>query len=686
MENAAPAPDRRHFRHWRTTTDIDGLLWLTLDCDGATLNTLGSAVLDELEQLVGAIERNPPAGVALLSGKHGSFIAGADVREFEQVADVAMARAQIGRVHQLFDRIERLPCPTVAAIDGVCLGGGLELALAFGYRIARDVPATRIGFPEIKLGIYPGFGGSARSIARLGGHQALPLMLQTRTLSAGQARALGLVDQVAGEHESLRWAARRALLAKRRSREPGLLVKLVNSTPVRPLLASFIRKATAKQARPDIYPAPFALIDAFEKHGDDREALLTDEIENVSALLVGPVSRNLRRVFALMERLKAEGKGDAGEKVALRRVHVVGAGVMGGDIAAWCALQGLEVTLQDRGLEQIEPALKRARALFNKKLKTPAARQAAVSRLRADVDGAGAARADLVIEAIFENLDAKQQLFRALEPKLRPNALLATNTSALPLADIAGALAQPQRLIGLHFFNPVAQMPLVEVVYEPGQTDPALIRRGSGAVVAFGKFPLPVKSSPGFLVNRVLAAYMSRALELHRAGHPMQTIDAAAEKFGMPVGPVELADQVGLDVGRSVLKTLYGDSRPELLAELQRHIDAGRLGRKSGEGFYAWKEGKAQKPPHSDSADLDALARELMTPYLLTCRDALDEGLVADADLLDAGMIFGTGFPPHLGGPLHYLSQHPELSQRPEQSQHPEQMPQNNDAQGAAHE
>ncbi len=672
MESAVPASP---LRHWRTTTDIDGLLWLTLDREGAALNTLGSAVLAELEQLVAMIERNPPRGVALMSGKHGSFIAGADVREFDQVTDAAMARAQIEQVHALFNRIERLPCPTVAAIDGVCLGGGLELALACGYRIARDVPATRLGFPEIKLGIYPGFGGSARTITRLGGHQALPLMLQTRTLSAGQARAMGLVDQVAGEHESLRWAARRALLAKRRSREPGVLAKLANSSPVRPLLASFIRKQTAKQARPDIYPAPFALIDAFENHGGSRDALLTAEAENVANLLAGPVSRNLRRVFALMERLKAEGKSDSGEKASLRRVHVIGAGVMGGDIAAWCALQGLEVTLQDRGLEQIEPALKRARALFNKRLKTPAARQAATGRLRADVDGNGAARADLVIEAIFENLDAKQQLFRSVEPKLHDDALLATNTSALPLHDIAAALPEPQRLVGLHFFNPVAQMPLVEVVYEPGVTDPALIRRASGAVVAFGKFPLPVKSAPGFLVNRVLAAYMSRALELHRAGYSLQTIDAAAEKFGMPVGPVELADQVGLDVGLSVLKTLYGDSRPELNAELQRHIDAGHLGRKSGEGFYPWKEGKAQKPARTDDIDLTALARDLMVPYLLTCRDALEEGLVADADLLDAGMIFGTGFPPHLGGPLHYLSQHPELI--------PEHL---NASEGAAHE
>ncbi len=660
METAATAT-QQPLRHWRATSDIDGLLWLALDREGSALNTLGSEVLAELEQLVDTIERKPPTGVALLSGKHGSFIAGADVREFDQVTDAAMARAQIQRVHQLFDRIERLPCPTVAAIDGVCLGGGLELALAFGYRIARDVPATRIGFPEIKLGIYPGFGGSARTITRLGGHQALPLMLQTRTLSAGQARGLGLVDQVVGEHESLRWAARRALLGKRRSREPGWLPKLVNSDLVRPLLGGYIRKATAKQARPDIYPAPYSLIEAFERHGNDRDALLRAEVDNVSSLLTGPVSRNLRRVFTLMERLKAEGKGDDA-KLKLRRVHVVGAGVMGGDIAAWCALQGLEVTLQDRALAQIEPALKRARSLFNKKLKTPAARQAATGRLRADVDGTGVARADLVIEAIFENLDAKQQLFRALEAKIRPDTLLATNTSALPLRDIATALDQPERLIGLHFFNPVAQMPLVEVVFEPGLTDPALVKRGNAAVIAFNKFPLPVKSAPGFLVNRVLAAYMSRALELQREGHAMQTIDAAAEHFGMPVGPVELADQVGLDVGLSVMKTLYGDSRPELLAELQRKIDAGQLGRKSGDGFYLWKEGKAQKPARDDSVNLDALARELMQPYLQTCRDVLAEGLVADADLLDAGMIFGTGFPPHLGGPLHYLSEHPELS------------------------
>lgn len=652
QDNTSPSQQPASYQHWRTDTDTDGVLWLTLDRAGEAVNSLGQAVLDELERIVTEVERKPPTGLVLMSGKPGSFIAGADVREFDQVPDAATARGYIMRVHALFDRIEALSCPTAVAFEGFCLGGGLELALCFNYRIARDVPATKIGFPEVQLGIYPGFGGSARTIHKLGGHRALPLILQARNLNARQARALGLVDQVIGRHEELRWAARRAVLAKKRSAGPDLQAQLANSAPARSALVPYIRKQTAAKAKPEHYPAPFALIDAFAAQGGNRRGLLNAEVDNVARLLTGDTSRNLRRVFGLMERLKAEGKGTDFKPA---RVHVVGAGVMGGDIAAWCALRGLEVTLQDRELALIEPALKRAQQLFRKRLRSPAKVAAASGRLRADVAGAGVARADVVIEAIFENLEAKQTLFRELEPKLRPHALLATNTSALQLRDLAAALARPERLIGLHFFNPVAQMPLVEVVYDPDLTDPAEAKRGAAVAAAIGKFPLPVKSRPGFLVNRVLAAYMVKALQLHKQGYSKEALDAAAERFGMPMGPVELADTVGLDVGLSVMRILAGDTQA-LEAELETYVTAGKKGKKTGEGLYRWQDGKPVKDANAtQGADLDGLARQLIEPYLEECEAALAEGIVADADLLDAGMVFGTGFPPFRGGPLHYL-------------------------------
>ena len=324
-------------------------------------------------------------------------------------------------------------------------------------------------------------------------------------------------------------------------------------------MAGQIRKQTAAKANPKHYPAPFELIEAWEEHGDNPLEMLDQEAQRVARLITGDTSRGLRRVFWLMEMLKRNGK-DSGFKA--RRVHVVGAGVMGGDIAAWCVLQGLEVTLQDREQKYIDPALKRARKLFARRLKTPDRIAGAQSRLIADVEGAGASRADVIIEAIFENLEAKQKLFRDLEARVKPDALLATNTSAIPLAQIASVLERPERLIGLHFFNPVASMPLVEVVHDEN-TEPAEIERGAAFSNQINRFPLPVVSSPGFLVNRVLARYMLNAFRLHRErGLSREALDKAAVNFGMPMGPVELMDTVGLDVGLGVMGTLGVLRRP----------------------------------------------------------------------------------------------------------------------------
>ena len=651
-------------KHWDLQRDAEGIAWLGLDREGEALNSLNSDVLLELGILLDGLEIDLPLGLVIYSKKPSGFIAGADIREFDHQTDSAAAKAGIESAQDLFDKLENLPCPTVASIHGFCLGGGLELALACDYRVAQDSSSTRIGFPEIQLGIFPGFGGTARSIRLLGGRKALELILTARMLKARAAKSVGLIDQVVPEHRSLRWAARKAIIQQRKSCSVGKLEKLTSSPGIRHGLAKIMKRQVGKKARPEHYPAPYVLIDLWCKVGSNFNALLAGEADHVSELLMGQVSTNLRRVFRLQEQLKALGKPDDSNNTQSnsaqnnthwkpRRVHVVGAGVMGGDIAAWCALSGLEVTLQDREIDYVEVAIKRAEKLFNKKLRTRALVTAAKSRLIADVAGNGIARADIIIEAIFENLNAKQKLFIDIEQKAPADAVLATNTSAIPLAEIASGLQQPNRLIGLHFFNPVAKMPLVEVVRDD-HTAESIIKKGCIFTNLIRKYPLPVKSAPGFLVNRVLAPYMLEALNLEEEGHSVTTIDEAAELFGMPMGPVELVDTVGLDVAINVVTKLAPDNTTAQ-EKLQSLIDQGKLGKKSGEGFYQWKQGKPTKEKPSDQVALDILGERLIEPLLNECLECLDQGIVSNADLLDAGVIFGTGFAPFRGGPLHYL-------------------------------
>jgi len=643
------------FKHWKLATDIDDIVWLSLDREGESTNSLSLEVLSELSTVIDRLEENPPAGLVLQSAKPGSFIVGADVREFDDYDDANTASDGISQVHRLFNRIEALPFPKVVAIDGYCLGGGLEIALTFDYRIATNVEHTRLGFPEIKLGIYPGFGGSARSVQQAGASNAMQLMLSTRNLRPGAARAMGLVDELVGPHGSLRWAARRAVKQGRKSRKPGQLKRLQNFGPVRTLMARMMRKQVAARANPEHYPAPYELIDAWERYGDDPQRMMAEESEKVGKLITSETSKSLRRVFFLMERLKGIGKQS---RIKVRRVHVIGAGVMGGDIAAWCILQGMDVSLQDRELKYIEPALKRAKSLFQKKLRDRNKVDAAMSRLIPDVEGKGVGRADVIIEAIFEDVKAKRELFAAIEPRIKPGAVLATNTSAIPLAEISSVLKKPERLIGIHFFNPVAKMPLVEVVYDE-KSDPAQVAKGAAFCGAINRFPLPVKSSPGFLVNRVLAGYMAKAMSMHlERGIPIEILDMAATSFGMPMGPVELADTVGLDVCLKVVTLLGGESAKKEASLLQEKVHAGELGKKTGKGFYTWEKGKPKRvQKDTGQYALEEITDALMQPYFDACEAALADGIVEDEEVLDAGMIFGTGFAPFRGGPLYYLKQ-----------------------------
>jgi len=533
--------------HWRVRVDNEGIAWLDADREGEEANSLNESMLLELDTVLDHFTAEMPKGIVIGSAKESGFIAGADVREFDHLTDANVVADNIRTVHALFQKLEDMPCPTIAAIDGFCLGGGLELALCCDYLIATDSDKTRIGLPEVKLGIFPGFGGSVRLPRRIGAHQAMPLMLSGRMLKPAAARGLGVIDAVVGRHGNLQWAARNAVMKKRRSRKPGAAVKMSNSAIARPFLARTMRKQTAEKAREAHYPSPFKLIDTWAAHGgmNDRKAHYEGEAKAVGELMVSDTARGLRRVFNLMEGMKKAAKAS---DFQAKRVHVIGAGVMGADIAAYCAMRGLDVTLQDREQKFIDAAIKRVDKVFKKRTKKAGDLIALRARLTGDLEGKGIARADVVIEAIIEDVKIKQSLFADLEPKLKPDAVLATNTSSLSLEEISPGLQNPARLIGLHFFNPVALMPLVEVVHGEG-TDQAMVDRGLAFGNQISKMPLAVKSSPGFLVNRVLAPYMTKALELHvEQGASLEDIDEAMLDFGMPMGPLELSDVVGIDV------------------------------------------------------------------------------------------------------------------------------------------
>ncbi len=640
-------------KDWRYSVDVEGIAWAVFDREGESQNSLSRRALEELGAIVEEAEKAAAAktikGLVFTSGKEKGFIVGADVREFELLTDTKAVIDNVTIVNGVLDRIEKLPVPVICCIHGFCLGGGLELALACHWRIATRDDATRLGFPEVKLGIFPGFNGTARSIRQAGALAAMPMMLAGSMVRAGAARAMGLVDELVPAASNLTWAARKAIERKRKSKPASGLKAWASKWPIRGFLANKMRAETAKKASEAHYPAPFRLIDLFDRYGGNLRKMKTQETQMFAPLMVSDTSRNLRRVFKLSEMLKAQAPKDLDWKPM--RVHVIGAGVMGADIAGWCVACGMEVTLQDLSPEAIAKGIAAQSKLLSRKFKTKALRDAAKGRLIADPTGSGIGRADVVIEAIVERVEVKQKLFADIETKLKPGAVMATNTSSIMIEDIAKNLAAPGRLIGIHFFNPVAQLPLVEVIQ--GATSRELeVRKGCAFVAAIEKFPLIAKSAPGFVVNRVLGPYMTAAMERMEKGEKKETLDEAARVFGMPVGPIELADSVGLDVCANVSKVL---GRSVEGSKLEALVKAGKLGRKSGQGFYNWKDGKAERGSTSASkAMLEKLGRELVEPLIAECEKVRAEGIVANADLVDAGVIFGTGFAPFRGGPLHF--------------------------------
>ena len=578
------------------------------------------------------------------------FIAGADIGEFRGMTDAADIEARLTKANAVVDRLDHLTVPTVAVIHGYCLGGGLEIALACDYRIAVD--DARFGFPEVMLGLHPGLGGTVRLPRLINPLEAMTMMLTGRNVRAGRAKSLGLVDAVVPERH-VKAAATAAVdrPAQDPARRPADRARQQHALAAS-LAAKRMRTETAKKAPIAHYPAPHALIDLWENHGGNPQDMHKAEIASFARLMVTTTSRNLVRVFFLREKLKGLADGEWSG----RRVHVIGAGAMGGDIAAWCAWHGFTVTLADMKEEPLGKAMARAAELYGKIGHKRIETRNALDRLIPDLTGEGVRTADLVIEAVPETLELKRKVYAATEPKMRPGAILATNTSSIPLEELRVGLQRPDHLVGLHFFNPVSRMQLVEVVSHD-QAAPDVLTRARAFLGRIDRLPAPVKSAPGFLVNRALTPYMLEAMVMLDEGIKRETIDAAAVAFGMPMGPIELADTVGLDICLHVAETLKADlvrPMPDLSPVLRKKVEAGELGRKSGKGFYEWKDGEPVKDREAPQPT-EEMTDRLILPMLDVCVACLREGVVADEDTIDGAMIFATGFAPFRGGPMHYI-------------------------------
>lgn len=635
--------------NWRSRHDEDNVLWLLLDKKDSNTNTLSADVLQELDELLSDIEKKQPKALAISSAKSAGFCAGADIKEFRSYSESEMSD-MLHRGHAVLDRLAALNFPTVALIHGHCLGGGLELALACQQRIGVK-NGLKIGFPEIRLGVHPGLGGTFRLTRLINPIEAMTMMLTGKSAYEKQAEKRGLIDDLV-EQRHAENAVRAAIAGKLKKRTRGFKNYILNISIVRKIAAKRMRTMSEKKAPSVNYPAPYALIDLWEKYGVSVQKMQSAEIKSFAKLLVSETAQNLIRVFFLHQSLKSLAKNHAD----INHVHVIGAGSMGGDIAGWCAMQGFQVTLSDQNAEPIARAVQNTGQLCRDQHKSSAETRATLDRLIPDMYNIGLEEADLIIEAVPEELEIKQKLYQSIEPKIKDDAVLVTNTSSILIEELTGSLKKPARFMGLHFFNPVSRMLMVETIgHENTSSD--VMKRMFSFTRDIGKIPVPVTSYPGFLVNRALTPYLLEAIVMLEEGIDKEHIDDAAKKFGMPMGPIELADQIGLDICVQVADMLAGSldkSMAKIPDSVRQKVDDGELGKKSGKGFYIWKNGKAQ---HGDSGDkkIDKTVTDrLMLPLLDACVECYRKGVVKDLDHLDGAMIFATGFAPFRGGPIHY--------------------------------
>ena len=633
-----------NFTHWTYHVDEQNIGWLELDVAGSSVNILRREVMAEWAEVMQHIGQDPNlAGLCFLSGKERGFVYGADIPEFNDLTSVADVCELIELADTILSAVEALPCPTVCGIDGVAAGGGLEIALAFDRIVVTGGAQTRLGFPEIHLGLMPGYGGTGRALRRIKAEHVLDMVLSGRLLGAAEAASWGLVDTVIDEAGDKLVHLRSAM--KDSLSQPAVPdFQQTDADVERAIIQA--EQAVLPRLKSTQTPAPFLICEHFRASKADWRALVKTERERFSQMLLGEASHHLRRVFMLNDMVRKTARGDA----RIARVHVIGAGTMGGDIAAVAAMSGFQVSLSDLDADAIDKAVERAGKLFERRLKTQEKIAAAAARLTADPVGNGISTADIVIEAVAERLEIKQAVFKSVEESAPEGAILATNTSSIMIEDIASVLHSPERLIGLHFFNPVPVLPLVEVI-AGAKSDQEMIRRAMQFAGQMKKMPVKVKSVKGFLVNRALLPYLFKAIEQMAEGEAADKIDQALTGFGMPMGPIELCDQIGLDVCFDVGQVLGMSQTASSI--LQDKLAGGKLGRKSGAGFYDWDDKKAVRARADYPQDeLDNLVSALLAPMVEKCRSAVAEGIVDSADEADIGCILGIGFPAFRGGPL----------------------------------
>ncbi len=647
---------KKTYQNWWLDLDESSILWLTLDQKEHHVNTLNYAVIEEFGAIIdGILEKQKELkGVILRSGKSRDFIVGVDIHEFTRLNTQEEATTLARKVQNIFDKWERLSIPTVAMIHGLCLGGGLELALACHYRIASSHPSTLLAAPEVKLGIHPGFGGTVRLVHSLGVFKAMSLMLTGRTIDAKKARKFGLVD--AAVPERVLASAAVAYIHKRPyHQQAALWLTLIEAKIFRPIISRYFYSKLAKKVKKSHYPAPYVIVNRWGKDGALGANAMLNEAKSVSRLLFTHTSQELVRLFFLQEQLKAFGK-----KVSqtAQQVHIIGAGTMGSGIAAQCLLNGLKVSLQDSNKQQLSKAIKAIYREIDRTAKKDAyVKQKLGDALFPDLHGDEIKKADVVIEAIFEDLEAKTALFKQIEPQLKPNAILATNTSTIPLASLGAAISTPHRLIGIHFFNPPTQMQLVEVVLD-SKTSSTEADKALAFVKQIGRLPLPVKSAPGFLVNRLLMPYLMESMLLVEEGFSPMSVDTVAKNFGMPIGPLALLDKIGLDVCLNAAQILSSHFNKEIPEILYKQVKKGNLGCKTQKGFYTYnKHGEVVRSflPIKKPSRLPSDAKDrLILPMFIEAINCLKEKVVSDTNLLDAGIVFGAGFAPFRGGIIQY--------------------------------
>ncbi|WP_156025960.1 3-hydroxyacyl-CoA dehydrogenase NAD-binding domain-containing protein [Sulfitobacter sp. 20_GPM-1509m] len=648
-------PKPQGVANWRYAQGDIAQLWL--DCADTGTNVISEAVLRELDSLLDMAKADNPRALVIRSAKTGGFAAGADIDGFADLrGDDAVQMLEQG--HAVLDKLAALPFTTIAVVHGNTLGGGLELALACDHRIG--VEGVKVGFPEVQLGLHPGLGGTVRLTRLIDPVAAMQMMLTGSSAHDRKARKLGILDALVPERH-VEAAICAAAAGKLDHDSGGLRATAMRTRAARALAATRMRAEAEKKAPNQHYPAPYALINLWEDHGGDRTEMQKAEIASFVELLDSATAQNLIRVFFLRRKLKSEGKGTDD----IQHVHVIGAGAMGAEIAAWSAMQGKRVTLEDVALEPLGKAVKRAVGVYDRKHLSGIDARDALDRMMPDPDGLGRARADLVIEAAPEKLEIKEKIYASLGGVMKPNAILASNTSSLKLADLVATTPDAGRFAGLHFFNPVSQMPLVEVVSHDGAEVKTLDRLAAFAE-GIDRLPVRVTDYPGFLVNRILGPYLMEAMVMLEEGKTKEEIDRAALAFGMPMGPVTLADQVGLDICLEVARSLRENlDRPmaETPGWLSEMVEKGHTGRKSGRGLYDYDKGET--PPDAPTDDpSDSIIDRLILPMCDAGVECLRKGVAQDADSVDAAVIFGTGWAPFRGGPMHYAKVRRDVPRR----------------------